>query len=480
MAYIIEPSARFSREVRQVARERLDEALRLLRELEDANGEDVEAAVHGARKRCKEVRALARLVRPAIGTRFDRFNDTVREAADTLAPIRDAHAVLATFDDLTSARGTGDEFATVRSGHAATAADQTATVVGGDPRIETACRMLSDARKQVKKWDVPDDFATARAGIEETYRRGRSGLRRASKRATDERMHDWRKAVKNLWYQVRLLERAAPSVLEPLVAQLDDLAEALGDDHDLAVLIERIEADPDRFGGSEQATRAIALARTQQNDLRRRAFRLGATVYVETTSAFADRIAAYWACTIEQGSELSTGGIAQLAEDEADHADGSERAAPGTGVERERKFLVADLPDLPEPGTPLRQGYLAVDGTVSVRVRDAGDCTLTLKAGRGAVRTELEWPLSREQFDAAWEQTGGRRINKTRYELPCGDHVAEIDVFRDDLHGLVLAEVEFGSDEELAAFEPPDWFGREVTDDVSYTNASLAMNAKSS
>ena len=189
---------------------------------------------------------------------------------------------------------------------------------------------------------------------------------------------------------------------------------------------------------------------------------------------------AYWAQTAELGPELATGGIADLAHDEQQTAHGGEQQDPAHVVERERKYLVTRVPQLPECGVALRQGYLAIDGAVSVRVRDAADdgATLTLKAGRGAVRTELEWSLTGEQFAAAWEQTRGRRISKTRYRLPSEEHVVELDIFHDDLDGLVLAEVEFDSDDALAAFRPPDWFGLEVTDDETYTNASLAANAR--
>jgi len=54
--------------------------------------------------------------------------------------------------------------------------------------------------------------------------------------------------------------------------------------------------------------------------------------------------------------------------------------------------------------------------------------------------------------------------------------VIELDVFGGSLDGLIMAEVEFRSAEELAAFEPPDWFGRDVTDDNRYTNAALALS----
>jgi CYTH domain-containing protein len=67
---------------------------------------------------------------------------------------------------------------------------------------------------------------------------------------------------------------------------------------------------------------------------------------------------------------------------------------------------------------------------------------------------------------------------KTRHRIPYGTHLIELDVFADTLEGLVFAEVEFDSTEALAAFDPPPWFGREVTDDGRYTNASLSLHGR--
>ena len=126
----------------------------------------------------------------------------------------------------------------------------------------------------------------------------------------------------------------------------------------------------------------------------------------------------------------------------------------------------------------LRQGYLATDEQRSVRVRDAGPegCTLTFKAGAGAERTELEWQIDRREFDTAWPHTEGQRIEKSRHRIPYRHHLIELDVFGGDIDGLVMAEVEFDSVTAMEAFEPPAWFGREVTDDGRYTNASLALH----
>jgi CYTH domain-containing protein len=336
--------------------------------------------------------------------------------------------------------------------------------------------LLVAGRRQVKGWDIPDGDRTLVEGLDTSYRRGQRALGRVSTEPTDRGVHEWRKAVKQLWYQIRLIEASAPSVLGPLGSTVDSLAEALGDDHDLAVLIERLQKDPGRYGGKKAVKQARRLARTQQDDLRRRAFRLAATVYAERPSAFARRVQTYMQLTRADGPELATGGIAQLANE--DHQPPRAGFSPKT-VERERKYLLAEAPAFSGPGVRLRQGYLAIDGSVSVRVRESGEAgwTLTVKAGRGSVRTEIEWPLTAEQFDAAWGQTRGRRIHKTRHHIPLGEHTVEVDVFHEDLDGLLLAEVEFDSDHALATFQPPAWFGSEVTDDGVYTNSSLAVNA---
>ena len=144
------------------------------------------------------------------------------------------------------------------------------------------------------------------------------------------------------------------------------------------------------------------------------------------------------------------------------------------GTERERTWLVRDLPDLP-PGTPITQGYLVVGTARSVRARRKGEQhVVTVKGGVGATRTEIEWPITPEAFAGLWPLTEGRRVAKVRHEVPVEGGTAEVDVFEGALEGLVIVEVEFDTDVAMAAFDPPDWFGAEVTDHGGYTNASLA------
>ena len=99
---------------------------------------------------------------------------------------------------------------------------------------------------------------------------------------------------------------------------------------------------------------------------------------------------------------------------------------------------------------------------------------LTFKLVRGQVRDEREVALTAKQFAALWPGTAGRRLQKTRYEIPWKHFLIEIDVYRGKNKGLVVAEVEFPNHAACRKFEPPDWFGREVTGAKRYSNITLA------
>jgi adenylate cyclase len=147
-------------------------------------------------------------------------------------------------------------------------------------------------------------------------------------------------------------------------------------------------------------------------------------------------------------------------------------------MEIERKFLVERPPGglAHYPAHHIEQGYLALDESsgAEVRVRrHGGDLVLTVKGAGDLSRVEVELALSQEQFESLWPLSEGRRIEKTRHELPGG---IELDVYYGALDGLIVAEIEFPSEAESAAYEPPDWMAREVTDDGRYKNRVLAVD----
>jgi adenylate cyclase len=144
-------------------------------------------------------------------------------------------------------------------------------------------------------------------------------------------------------------------------------------------------------------------------------------------------------------------------------------------IERERRYLVDSLPDpLPEPNQ-IAQAYVST-GPASVRVRRSDDKHfLTIKTGSGRNRTEIERDLTQEEFEAIWAAATELRISKRRHRIDIGGGLtAELDLYDGSLQGRRLVEVEFDDDAGADDFQPPDWFGREVTDDNRYTNSSLA------
>lgn len=154
-------------------------------------------------------------------------------------------------------------------------------------------------------------------------------------------------------------------------------------------------------------------------------------------------------------------------------------------MEIERKFRVhpQTLPFSLEtyPASFIKQGYLAVDESSKreVRLRNRnGQYTLTVKAGSGSVREEGEVALSETQFGILWPFTVGQRIEKKRHEINLRELTAELDIYGGRHQGLAVVEVEFPDEAAARAFDPPDWFGDEVTDDDAYKNRQLATLAR--
>jgi CYTH domain-containing protein len=151
---------------------------------------------------------------------------------------------------------------------------------------------------------------------------------------------------------------------------------------------------------------------------------------------------------------------------------------PPTGAEIERKFLIDRVPsDAPE-GDPIEQGYVPLESEESeLRLRRrVAAFTVTVKRGTGLEREEHEFGILPAMFAIVWPLTEGARIEKERARIPHGELTIELDRYRGDLEGLVVAEVEFPNSEDADAFEPPDWFGREVTGEPAYSNRELAVH----
>ncbi|MFA0922643.1 CYTH domain-containing protein [Xanthomonas fragariae] len=152
-------------------------------------------------------------------------------------------------------------------------------------------------------------------------------------------------------------------------------------------------------------------------------------------------------------------------------------------IEIERKFLVTgdDWRRAAHAAIPMAQGYINDQAALrsgaqnaSVRVRIQGESAfLNLKSREvGHTRQEFEYPIPVVEARALLALCVGGLIDKRRHLVAYQGHVWEVDEFRGDNAGLVVAEIELGNADET--FAKPDWVGTEVTDDVRYYNLALA------
>ena len=146
-------------------------------------------------------------------------------------------------------------------------------------------------------------------------------------------------------------------------------------------------------------------------------------------------------------------------------------------MEIERKYLIDRLPENIEQYEckHIEQGYLNTDPVV--RIRKSNDkYTLTYKGAGLMCREEYNLPLTKESYEHMRPKADGILISKTRYLIPEKDRLTiELDVFDAPYEGLYLAEVEFSSEEQALSYNPPVWFGEDVTNSGKYHNSHLSQ-----
>ena len=140
--------------------------------------------------------------------------------------------------------------------------------------------------------------------------------------------------------------------------------------------------------------------------------------------------------------------------------------------EIERKFLVSYIPEeiYNYNHSIIIQSYLSKNPVIRIRKID-DDYFLTYKSKGLLKRKELNYPITKEDF---YQLLAKRKyISKKRYFYPYSKYLIELDVFLDELDGLIIAEVEFDSEEDAKEFVQPAWFYKEVTNNPSYQNSNL-------
>ncbi len=279
--------------LQRLAGEQLDKALGHLL----GSDPDRDDAIHEARKSLKRLRALANLARVALGEdAFQRENACYRDVGLQLSGLRDATVLLATLDQLLSQarpRVRRDRFAGVR--RRLEQRRQSAYADSGSAVAETVVNQLRWARVRAADWPVAmASWAELEAGLCQVYARGRRALRTALMAPSDEAYHDWRKWAKYLWYHTQMLAPSWPAVAAAVAAELDEVGEVLGQDHDLSVLRQVVSTELGQSLRAATVQALLALIDDQQAVLRQRAVALGRRLYAERPRAYGRRQRAIW------------------------------------------------------------------------------------------------------------------------------------------------------------------------------------------
>lgn len=281
-------------EVRRVAD---DQVARAAESLAWAD-EDIEAAVHDARKRFKKIRALVRIVRPGIGKTYERENTFYRDLGRGLSDIRDAQVMFNTVADL-KRRADSDAVRDLLVPVCEWAYENRRRVSAqptARERAQATLDQLVRARKRIPDWKietVPAAAALVR-GLRKTFARARKRHEEAVTKPKPSLLHEWRKRVKYHWYHCRLLREAWHGQLIPRIAALDELADSLGDDHDLSVLARVLRENTGGYIPDASILAGIDLATRVSREHRARAFAIAPRLFVESPDALAARLETYW------------------------------------------------------------------------------------------------------------------------------------------------------------------------------------------
>jgi CHAD domain-containing protein len=239
-------------------------------------------AIHETRKSLKKIRAIFDLVNADDGAGVGGDRKRLRKINKVLSSLRDADAMLET---LTTLRKRDAEilnehaFARIRrelDGRKA-AALEAAQEDGAWDAVE---RRLRELRRSAGGWRPAHRQARALEGIRDTYRNGQRAMARAQRRQRAEDFHEWRKQLKTLWYQLRLVEPAAPWIRRDVRA-LHQAERWLGEDHNVAVLCEELRDGS--FCDFDRLTRA---ASRYQGELRLKTIGRVRALYAATPKEF--------------------------------------------------------------------------------------------------------------------------------------------------------------------------------------------------
>jgi len=292
MAFRVRPDESIAHELRRLAKKELASAREGLKrgKLPGQGG------IHNARKSVKKVRAIADVIKADDGYGLTGAGKKLRGVNRRLSEARDADAMNETLSKLLERRPrllSEHTLARLRrqlSKHRETLAQAAAR----DNTWRDVAKELRDVRASVKRWSPAHRrFGALAPGLRATHKRGRKAMARAleSHRATD--FHEWRKQVKALWYELRLIEDAGPTIRSAIRA-LDEAESSLGDDQNIVVLRAFLSTMHSSADDSIELQDFWSGAQQYQQRLRRKAIASAQPIYDTATRVFVRQVKDEW------------------------------------------------------------------------------------------------------------------------------------------------------------------------------------------
>jgi CHAD domain-containing protein len=292
MSFRLKRDASIASEIRRLVSSQLEVAISELRTVGDPESDE---AVHDARRRVKKIRAVIRLVRPALDKRYRAVDRELKDVSKLLAPVADGQGIIETLDQLAHRYRKLLPQRAVRSIRAGLRARSARIDHDANNRglIQIAAETLRGERKQVKYWAIHGDgFNAIASGLEESYRRARDGMILAWSKPKASHYHSWRRYVKDHWFHVRLLEDNCGNHLLAYQRRIEALDGVLGEYHNLVILREVLASDG--YTSRKETARCLGVVTRYQRLLRRHAESLGIRIYGEKPHRYVRRVERLW------------------------------------------------------------------------------------------------------------------------------------------------------------------------------------------
>jgi CHAD domain-containing protein len=294
MAYKLDPTCPAGAQLARVSCDRLTEAI----ETTSDKRRPMKERIHAARTFCKKARAALKLARSKSGKRYRRLDRALGDAARALSALRDADAMLDSFDAvLRHFAIPREKFRAIRAALVAHRRAVTPARAAIERELHEFVVRLRKVKQRLDTWELDANFSAIAAGFGRTYRRGRHALQAIEAKPTAAAFHEWRKATKAYFYQCRLLRAVWPPAMKELSDELRQLASVLGDEHDLTVLRDRLRqlARQDKLDVDRDMRAAfVGLIVTRRDELRAEAIPLGERLFADKPRVVATRVTRWW------------------------------------------------------------------------------------------------------------------------------------------------------------------------------------------